>query len=87
MAKREEVLAAQVPALRIFDRCRCLDDYCATFYTQPKPEHGWGPGHRTVVLAAAKGELVIDVVDGVIAAVEVFHRDDISRQSLLAEFP
>jgi hypothetical protein len=42
----EPELAAQVPGLMIFDRCRCGDDFCATFYTQPKPKDGFGPGHR-----------------------------------------
>ena len=47
----EPELAAQVPGLMIFDRCRCGDDFCATFYTQPKPEGRYGPGHRNVALA------------------------------------
>jgi hypothetical protein len=87
IAQGEPDLAAQVPELRIVDRCRCFDDYCATFYTKPKPEGGFGSGHRSVPLAPAKGELVLDVVDDVIAAVEVFHRDDITREKLIDEFP
>jgi hypothetical protein len=87
IAQGEPELAAQVPKLRIFDRCRCFDDYCATFYTEPKPRGGFGLGHRSVPLAPAKGELILDVVDDVIAAVEVFHRDDIRRKRLIAEFP
>jgi hypothetical protein len=31
-------LAKQVPELKIVDRCRCRDDFCSTFYTQPKPQ-------------------------------------------------
>ena len=31
-------LASQVAQLRIVDRCRCGDDFCSSFYTQPKPE-------------------------------------------------
>ena len=42
----EPELAAQVPRLAIFDRCRCGDDFCASFYTQPKPEGRYGPGHE-----------------------------------------
>src|SRR5512132_3575336 len=34
----EPALAAQVPDLRIIDRCRCDDDFCATFYVRPKPK-------------------------------------------------
>ena len=48
--KAEPELAAQVPSLSIFERCRCGDDICATFYTQPKPEGAFGSGHRNVVL-------------------------------------
>ncbi|HEX4074118.1 MAG TPA: hypothetical protein VHX49_01825 [Candidatus Acidoferrales bacterium] len=87
VAQGEPDLAAQVHQLRIFDRCRCFDDYCATFYTKPKPRGGFGSGHRGVPLASAKGELILDVVDDVIAAVEVFHRDDIRREILVAVFP
>src|SRR6202142_3407930 len=87
LAQGEPELAAQVPKLRIFDRCRCFDDYCATFYTKPKPPGGFGSGHRSVPLASARGELILDVVDDAIAAVEVFHRDDIRRESLIAAFP
>ena len=87
VAQGEPDLAAQVSKLRIFDRCRCFDDYCATFYTKPKPEGGFGPGHRSVPLAPTRGEIILDVVDDVIAAVEVFHRDDIRREGLIAVFP
>jgi len=87
IALGEPDLAAQVPNLRIFERCRCFDDYCATFYTKPRPHGGFGSGHRSVPLAPAKGELILDVVDDAIAAVEVFHRDDIRRETLIAEFP
>lgn len=39
----EPALATQVPGLAIFDRCCCGDDFCATFYTKPKPEGSFGP--------------------------------------------
>jgi hypothetical protein len=82
----EAELASQVSELRILDWCRCRDDFCATFYTQPKPKGSYGPTHRNVPLAPAKGMLVLDVVDGTIACVEVLYRDDI-RQKLLAVLP
>src|ERR1700693_5524872 len=82
----EAELASQVSALRILDRCRCGDDFCASFYTQPKPDGAYGPGHRNVLLEPAKGMLIIDVVDDVIAQVEILHRNDI-RQTLLAALP
>jgi hypothetical protein len=82
----ETALAAQVPELTIVDRCRCGDDFCATFYTQPKPAGAYGPGLRTIPLVPEKGMLILDVVDGVVAKVEVLYRDDI-RQRLLTMFP
>ena len=82
----EPVLAAQVPGLMILDRCRCGDDFCATFYTQPKPEGGFGHGHRNVRLMPEDGMLILDVVAGEIACVEVLDREDI-RQILLSILP
>ena len=82
----ETDLASQVPGLRIVDRCRCGDDFCASFYTLPKPNGAYGPGHRNVALTPAKGMLILDVVDGVIAQVETLYRNDIRRE-LLAVLP
>jgi len=82
----EVELAAQVSQLAIVDRCRCGDDFCSSFYTQPKPEGTYGPGHRCIDLDAAEGMLVLDVVAGKIAHVEVLNRDDI-RRKLLAALP
>src|SRR5882762_2581472 len=87
LKKRGEVeLAAQVPQLKVVDRCRCGDNFCSSFYTQPKPEGSYGPGHRCLDLDAAEGMLVLDVVAGTIAHVEVLNRYEI-RQKLIAEFP
>jgi len=82
----EANLASQVSGLRILERCRCGDDFCASFYTQPKPYGPYGPGHRNVILEPAKGMLILDVVDEIIAKVEILYRDDI-RQTLLAVLP
>jgi hypothetical protein len=35
-------LAAQVPQLRIVDRCLCRGDFCSSFNTRPKPEGSYG---------------------------------------------
>jgi len=43
-ASRAE-LASQIPTLKIVDRCRCGDYFCASFYKQPKPIGRYGPGH------------------------------------------
>lgn len=82
----EPTLAAQVPKLRILDRCRCGDDFCATFYVQPKPAGSYGPGLRTIPLEPTTGMLIIDVVNDTVFSVEVLYRDEI-RQKLLEMFP
>jgi hypothetical protein len=81
--KGEPELAAQVPGLMILDRCRCGDDFCATFYTQAKQEGAYGPGHRNVALTPDVGMLILDVVAGEIACLEVLDRDDV-REKLRA---
>jgi|ERR1700675_3178882 len=82
----EHALAEQIPGLRVLDRCRCGDDFCATFYTRPKPKGPYGPGSRTVALEPNTGYLIVDVVDGSVATVEVLYRDEI-RRNLLTKFP
>ncbi len=79
-------LAEQVATLRIFDRCRCGDSFCATIYTQPKPAGSWGPHHKCLPLDANAGMIVLDLVAGRIACVEVLHRDEI-RARLLEVMP
>jgi hypothetical protein len=44
----EHELAAAVPGLQVFDRCRCGADHCATVYTLPKPNGAYGDGHRNI---------------------------------------
>jgi hypothetical protein len=82
----EVELAAQVPQLTIVDRCRCGDDFCSSFYTQPKPAGHYGPSHRCMDLDATEGMLLVDVVAGKIAHVEVLNRADV-RRDLLAALP
>jgi hypothetical protein len=82
----EAELASQVSGLEILDRCRCGDDFCASFYTQPKSKGAYGPGNRNVVLEPDKGMLILDVLHDVIAHVEILHRNEI-RQELLTILP
>jgi|SRR5690242_5961860 len=82
----EGELAAQVPGLMIVDRCRCGDDFCASFYTQPKPKGAYGPGHRCLELEPAEGMLILDLLADRIAHVEVLNRNEI-REKLLAALP
>jgi hypothetical protein len=83
----EPELAAQVSALRIFDRCSCGDACCTTFYTEPKPLGAFGPSHLNVRLLPDDGALLIlDVVDGRIVCIELLDRPDV-REKLDAVLP
>jgi hypothetical protein len=77
LAEDEPELSAQVDSLRLVDRCRCGDEFCAMFYTSPRPDGAWGLGHRNVPLNPEKGDLILDVVDNRIVAVEVLYRPDL----------
>ena len=82
----EHELAAQIAELTIVDRCRCEEDFCATFYTQPKPHGAYGPNHRNVSLEPELGYIVLDVVSERIMQIEVLYRDEI-RKALHASIP
>jgi len=82
----ESDLSAQVSELNIVDRCRCGDDFCATFYTEPRPKGRYGSGHRNIALEPSKGMLILDVVGSRIACVEVLYRDEI-RKALHGALP
>ncbi|RNI17202.1 hypothetical protein [Flexivirga caeni] len=75
VAEREPSLADQVEKLRVVAECGCGDDFCQSLYTAPKPTGAYGPEHRNVRLDAPwPGMLILDVVDGQIAYVEVLDR-------------
>lgn len=79
-------LAAQVRSLQIVDRCRCGDDFCASFYTQPKPSGSYGPRLECLELEPAEGMLILDIVEGVITHVEALYRES-DRKTLLSLLP
>jgi len=79
LAEGEPELSAQVRDLRIVDRCRCGDDFCATFYTEPPPKVSYGIGHRNIALTPKDGMIILDVVGPKIACVEVLYRDEIQK--------
>jgi hypothetical protein len=74
---REPSLAAQIDGLEIVAKCRCSDDFCASFYTAPKPVGSYGPRHRNLELGPAKGMIILDLIDDSIVHVEVLYRDDV----------
>jgi hypothetical protein len=82
----KSALAAQIAGLRIVDRCRCEDDFRAAFYTQPKPQGAYGPEHSNIELETKTGMIILDVVSGRIAKIEVLYRDDV-RCALRASIP
>jgi hypothetical protein len=79
-------LAKQVRQLPLIDRCRCGDDFCATFYTAPKPSGAYGAGHKNVIVDSERGMIILDVVKGKICCVEVLFRKDV-QQALFAVLP
>lgn len=78
-ASEHPSLADQVGSLPIVARCSCRQSDCAHFYTAPRPEGAYGPGHFSVLLAAKRGLIVLDVVAGAIVAVEVLARADFKK--------
>ncbi|MBN8733644.1 MAG: hypothetical protein J0L64_24130 [Acidobacteria bacterium] len=82
LASDDSHLAGQVEHLRVIDRCRCGDSFCATLYTAPIPEGSYGPTHRNVVLDPAAGMIVLDVVEERIVCVEILYRDELRSQIL-----
>lgn len=79
-------LASQVATLLLVDRCRCGDDFCATFYTAAKPDGAYGPGHSNLELESTEGMIILDIVHEKIRCVEVLYRPDV-QQALLNVLP
>lgn len=79
-------LAGQVKSLRLVERCRCGDDFCATIYTAPKPKGAWGPTHESLPLLPASGYVILDLVEKQIVCIEVLFRNDL-RRKVLRLFP
>jgi hypothetical protein len=81
----EAVLAASVPDLWVFGRCRCESGHCATMYTRPEPESGYKFRGGLSVLSKA-GPIYIDKADGMIACIEVLDHPAI-RTRLVEALP
>ncbi|WTW97311.1 hypothetical protein OG216_29940 [Streptomycetaceae bacterium NBC_01309] len=72
----EHEVAAAFPQLPFLEWCDCGDDFCQGFYTAPKPDGPYGPGHRTVALWGP-GHINLDLVRNTVMYVEVLDRPDI----------
>ena len=79
-------LAAQVADLQMVDRCRCGDEFCASFYTTARPIGPFGSGHYTISLSPAEGMLNVDVVGAQIVQIEILFRDAL-RMKIHAAIP
>lgn len=69
-------LAGEVAQLTLADRCRCDEDFCATFYTVPKtalPPYG----EVEEFVALARGVMCVQVARERIVCVEVLYRPDV----------
>jgi len=75
LTDQETTLAASIDSLTVVALCPCGDDFCQSFYTAPKPDGAYGPGHRNVLLDPPwAGYLILDVVEDEIVFVEVLYR-------------
>ena len=63
----------------MLDRCRCGDGFCATFYTAPKPDGGYGSGHECLAVESCDGMIILDLVEDEIRCVEVLYRPDVQK--------
>lgn len=66
-------LAIGAHDLGIVELCPCEDAFCQSFYTAPRPDGAYGPGHSNVSLHTDHGMIVLDVVSGRIMFVEVLY--------------
>jgi len=80
----EHALAERVKDLVIYERCRCGDSFCSTFYTVAERITPFPKGFRT--LALRPGSLHLDVLDSTILQVELLFRDDL-RAKIHAAVP
>lgn len=78
--------AEQIAFLRITERCRCEDNFCGMFYTQPRPQSLTTGKLSTIDPHSKHGMILLEIVEESIAAVEVLFRPDV-RKALLKVLP
>jgi hypothetical protein len=77
-AQGEARLAETVGRLRITNVCTCGQPYCGSFHTASWPMRRWFMRGRQIRLEDGRpGDVMVDVVRGEIAYVEVLHLDDV----------
>ena len=81
-SQNERDLAEQVPLLRLVDRCRCGDDFCATLYTASKPKGAYGSNHESIFLNPSSGQLILDLLERKIVCIEILFREDFRSRVL-----
>ena len=86
LAEGHSQLEEQIPELLVAGRCSCEDDFCATFYTRYEAKRRPFPDARSIEVHPKEGMVVLDVVSGKIAEIEVVYRDAI-RTRPRALFP
>lgn len=83
-AQGESRLADQVAGLRVTAACKCDQQSCGSFHTLRTPMKRWFIRGRQVELTdGGPGQVVVDVVRGEIAYVEVLDVDGV-RDTLAA---
>ena len=80
-----QALSQSVDGLRILSRCRCGDDFCASFSTGELRQADYGR-QRTIIAEDVEGILNLDVLNGKIVEVEVLYRPEV-KATLDALFP
>jgi hypothetical protein len=84
LAENEPGLADQMLSAEIVSRCECEDEFCASFYTEPRPDGAYGPGHENIQLEPATGMVILDVVQGRLMQVEVLYHPEFRYRLRLA---
>jgi hypothetical protein len=56
LAANESMLASKIDGLSLVEKCRCQDDFCASFYTAPKPR-----GITAEIIAASRLNRIADI--------------------------
>lgn len=74
-------LANEVQTLKVYDRCRCGEKRCATFYFAPKPEGAWGNNLETVQLESeSEMDFIVDYMGEKILDLELLGNPVISSK-------